>query len=307
MIKLSKNDINKAKIFIMNQGRPLEQALCRYYFNGGSKEAILAELETFQNVDGGFGNALEPDLRAPESSVLCTTFALDILSDLGFSIDEEIVGKSLNYLMRTYDEGTQAWRYLPDTTDTSPHAPWWNQDGLEKTFGHFLENPRVKICGYLFHYQELTSQEFRNDLLNRVLTHMEATGDKISGDTLLCYLYLFQCRNLPSSAKQCLGHKLERIIPASVEMDRSKWREYCLKPIAVVKSPSSPFLPLIAQAFETSLEYEIQNQEEDGSWLPFWSWDGAYPEDWRVAKNEWSAILTLDVLKVLEAFGRIGE
>lgn len=307
MIKLSKNDFNKAKIFIMNQGRSLEQALCHYHFDNGPKEAVLTELEKFQNDNGGFGKALEPDLRASESSVLCTTFALDILTDLGFSSDEGIIAKSLNYLMGTYDERTQTWRYLPDTTDSSPHAPWWNQDGLEETFEHFLENPRVKICGYLFHFQELTSGEFRNNLLNRVLIHMETKGDKGFPDTLLCYLSLFQCRNLPSYAKERLERKLEKIIPASVETDKSKWKEYCLKPINVIKSPDSPFLPLIAEAFETSLDYEIQNQEEDGSWLPFWSWGGAYPEDWSVAKKEWSAILTLNILKTLEAFGRISK
>lgn len=291
----------------MNQGRSLEQALFRYHFDNGPKEAILNELEKFQNDDGGFGNALEPDLRAPESSALCTTFALDILSDLDFSADEEIIEKSFNYLMRIYDKRTQVWRYLPDTTDTSPHAPWWNQDGLEETFEHFLENPRVKICGYLFHYQQLSSEEFRNDLLNRVLTHMETKGDGGFPDTLLCYLSLFRCRNLPTDAKERLERKLNQMIPASVETNRSKWKEYCLKPINVIKSPDSPFLPLIAQAFEASLDYEIQNQGEDGSWLPYWSWGGAYPEDWRVAKQEWSATLTLNVLKSLEAFNRIGK
>ena len=307
MIKLSKNNVDNAKTFIVNRGRPLEQALCRYHFDGGPKEQILVELGKFQNADGGFGNALEPDLRASESSALSTTFALDILAELDFSYNEMMIEKSVNYLMRTYEEEKHIWRLIPETTDTSPHAPWWNQDGLENTFGNFLENPRVKICGYLFHYQELTPQDFRDDILNRVLAHMETREDKVSGDTLKCYLHLSQCGNLPYDAKVRLGQKLERMIPASVETDSTKWEEYCLKPIWTIKSLNSPFLHLIDQAFEMSLNYEIQNQEEDGSWKPFWSWGEAYPEDWKVAKQEWSAILTLDVLKVLEAFGRIGK
>jgi len=79
MLKLSKNCFDKAKTYILTQGRPLEQALYRYHFDGGLKEQILVELGGFQNSNGGFGNALEPDLRAPESSALRTTFALDIL------------------------------------------------------------------------------------------------------------------------------------------------------------------------------------------------------------------------------------
>jgi hypothetical protein len=305
MIKLSKNNVDIAKSFIMNRGRPLEQALCRYHFDDGPKKQVLLELGKFQNSDGGFGNALEPDLRASESSVLCTSFALDILTELDISYSEMIIENSINYLMRTYDEKKHVWRFIPETTDTSPHAPWWNQDGLEKTFGNFLENPRVKICGNLFHYKELTPQDFRNDILKRVLDHMETREDMVSGDTLKCYLHLSQCRNLPCDAIVHLEHKLKDMIPASVETDSTKWEEYCLKPIGTIKSPNSQYLHLIDQAFELSLDYEIRNQDEDGSWKPFWSWGGVYPEDWKAAKQEWSAILTLDVLKVLEAFGRM--
>jgi len=307
MIKLTKKHFDKAKTSIMNRGRPLEQALCRYYFDGASKEHILVEIGKFQNDDGGFGNALEPDLRASESSALCTTFALDILADLEVSSIEVMIEKSVNYLMRTYDEDKHIWRFIPETTDTSSHAPWWNQDGLEKTFGNFLENPRVKICGYLFHYKELTPQDFRNDILNRVLAQMETREDKVSGDTLTCYLRLFECNNLPFEAKDRIYRKLKKMIPVSVETDSGKWGDYCLKPYWVIKSPHSSFLNLIDQAFNENLDYEIRNQDEDGSWKPFWSWGKAYPEDWKIAKQEWSAILTLNLIKVLKAFGRIGE
>jgi hypothetical protein len=307
MTKLTKNEFDKAKAYIMNRGRPLEQALSRYYFDGVSKENILVEIGKYQNNDGGFGNALEPDLRAPESSALCTTFALDILADLEIPSSEVMIEKSVNYLMRIYDEDKHIWRIIPKTTDTSPHAPWWNQAGLEKEFGNLLENPRVKICGYLFHYKGLTSQDFRNDILNRVLAQMEIQEDKVPGDTLLCYLRLLECDNLPSEAKDRIYRKLKNMIPVSVEIVSEKWGEYCLKPCWVIKSPQSSFLNIINHAFNENLDYEIRTQDEDGSWKPFWSWGEAYPEDWKIAKQEWSAILTLDLIKVLKAFGRIEE
>lgn len=307
MIKLPRNCFDEAKSFILNRGRPLERALCRHHFGGEPKEQVLLELEKFQNPDGGFGNALEPDLGAPESSALCTTFALDILSDLDFSSRETMIEKSVDYLLRTYDEEKRVWKIIPETAGESPHAPWWNQNGLEKKFGNFIENPRVKICGYLFHYRELTQKDFRDGMLNRVFTYMESGEDKTFGDTLKCYLGLWQSGNLPDDARVRLKQKLERMIPASVETDSSKWEEYCLKPVGAVKSPGSPFLHLIDQALEENLDYETRKQGRDGSWKPFWSWGDAYPEDWQAAKQEWSAILTLDMLKILEAFRRIEE
>ncbi|MCP4117215.1 MAG: hypothetical protein GY737_17830 [Desulfobacteraceae bacterium] len=304
-MKLSSGSLEKAVSFIRNYGRPLEKAILNHLFDGGPKNRILEELVKFQNPDGGFGNALEPDLRSSESSALCTSFALEILADLGITCDEPMIGKAIEFLMGTYDRDNHVWRIIPETAEASPHAPWWNNSGLEKTFGNFLANPRAKICGYLFHYQELTSQVFRMDLLDRVLAHMDTEEDKVAGDTLLCYLCLSECDNLPVDASARLKRKLTQMVPVSVETDSSKWGEYCLKPVWTVKSPHSPYHHLIAEAVDRNLDYEIQTQEEDGSWKPFWNWAGAYPRDWQSAEREWRGKLTLDMLRVLAAFGKL--
>lgn len=176
---------------------------------------------------------------------------------------------------------------------------------FEETFENFLVNPRAKICGYLFHYQELTSKAFRTALLDRVLDHMETQGDTVLGDSLLCYLCLSECDNLPSDASARLEQKLAQMIPASIETDSAKWGEYCLKPIWTIKSPHSPYRHPITEAIHKNLDYEIQNQEKDGSWKPFWNWAGAYPDDWQLAEREWRGKLTLDMLRVITAFGRM--
>ncbi len=304
-MKLSSKSFEKAISFIQNQGRPLEKALCNHLFDGGPRNRIPEELAKFQNPDGGFGNALEPDLRASESSALCTSCALELLADLSITCAEPMIEKAIKFLMKAYDGENHVWRIIPETAEASPHAPWWNNNELEKTFGNFLANPRAKICGYLFHYQELTSEEFRTDLLNRVLTHMETEGDKVFGDSLLSYLCLSQCDNLPIDASARLNQKLVQMIPASVETDSTKWGEYCLKPVWTIKSPHSPYLHLITGAIDKNLDYEIQNQEKDGSWKPFWNWAGAYPEDWKSAEREWRGKLTLDMLRVIADFGKM--
>ncbi len=304
-MKLSSASLKRAIAFIRNEGRPLEKAMVHHLFDGGPKNRILEELVKFQNPDGGFGNALEPDLRSSESSALCTSFALELFADLNVTCGEPMIKKAIEFLMRTYDRDNHVWRIIPETAEASPHAPWWNNNRLEETFGNFLANPRANICGYLFHYHELTSKDFRTDLLTRILAHMETEEDKVSGDTLLCYLSLSQCNNLPMDASALLKQKLVQMIPASIETDNTKWGEYCLKPTWAVKSPHSPYHHLIAEAIDKNLDYEIQNQEEDGSWKPFWNWAGAYPQDWQSAEREWRGKITLDVLRVLAAFGKM--
>ena len=61
----------------------------------------------------------------------------------------------------------------------------------------------------------------------------------------------------------------------------------------------------LSKEVELNLNYEIEHQHEDGSWLPNWSWGGNYPDFWPQAKREWQGILTLMRLKQLQAFGRL--
>lgn len=52
-----------ARNFPKNHARKLDLALSEHEFESGTMDAVLKELKKYQNDDGGFGNALEPDLR----------------------------------------------------------------------------------------------------------------------------------------------------------------------------------------------------------------------------------------------------
>ena len=60
-------DKNKAIKYITENARPLELAVFRYFFEEGSNKDVIDELSRFQNADGGFGHALEPDFFNPNS------------------------------------------------------------------------------------------------------------------------------------------------------------------------------------------------------------------------------------------------
>ena len=60
----------KARKFIYHNARPLDIARWQYHFEGGTKEAALTALAAYQNEDGGFGHALEPDCWNPNSALI---------------------------------------------------------------------------------------------------------------------------------------------------------------------------------------------------------------------------------------------
>jgi hypothetical protein len=76
-------NFGKAETFIWENGRLLERRLFDYFFRGGSKESVLSAIKAYQNEDGGFGHALEPDLRTPESQPLYVEFGLRTLYEAG--------------------------------------------------------------------------------------------------------------------------------------------------------------------------------------------------------------------------------
>ena len=76
-------------------GRPLEQDQLRYYFGDGTVDEVLGELSKFQNDDGGFGHAMEPDILMPNSSLLCSSVAFRVLRELEVSDDSEIVHSAI--------------------------------------------------------------------------------------------------------------------------------------------------------------------------------------------------------------------
>lgn len=66
------SNFDRAKVFIKTKARGLERSLFEYEFENGSQESVLAELITYQNKDGGFGNGIEPDFWLPNSSPMAT-------------------------------------------------------------------------------------------------------------------------------------------------------------------------------------------------------------------------------------------
>jgi hypothetical protein len=58
---------------------------------------------------------------------------------------------------------------------------------------------------------------------------------------------------------------------------------------------------------QRNLDFEIANQDPDGSWGPSWSWKDRFPEAWAIAEREWRGVLTLETLISLRAYSRIEE
>jgi hypothetical protein len=133
--------------YLQQYARKLDLYLYEYLFGGASPQPIFSELATYQNADGGFGKALEPDMRLRDSSALATVVAFQYLSHLPVSPEDGMVGQAIRYLMDSYDDARTGWTNIPPAADQFPRAPWWNYDSAQ-TWAEW-GNPSAEILGYL--------------------------------------------------------------------------------------------------------------------------------------------------------------
>jgi hypothetical protein len=304
MNTLSGKAFDASRRFLEGTARPLEHARFQHAFLGGSSEMVLNALGQYQNNDGGFGRALEPDLRAPESSVLCTSIAFQILRMLNASPENALVSSGIRFLMANLDREQCGWRIIPETAENSPRAPWWYQKGREEQFAGFSLNPSAEILGYLFDYPAQVGQDVISAVSDRVLRELSNLA-KIEMHELLCCLRLLQTTTLPPDTRDQLYARIEVLMKDAIACDPEQWKGYSLRPLQVVHSPASPFMAGLEAAVATNLDYEIASQNADGSWSVTWSWDDTFPEEWAKTKMEWSGIITLEKLLTLKRFGRI--
>jgi hypothetical protein len=295
--------LKRSREFIESQGRPLEAARFRFAFEGGSAAAVVEALSAFQNADGGFGHGLEPDLRTPDSSALCTSVAFQVLRSVRASSGSPVVVRGLMYLMDTLDADHNHWPIIPASAQASPHAPWWTESDPAVAMDFSL-NPTAEILGYLYEHPSHVQSAAVEAVTEQVLSSVVAADQMVMHD-LLCCLRLYSTPGLPAGVREAIEPKLEQLVCSTVAREPEQWEGYSLRPLQAVDGPHSPFIAGLETHVTANLDYEIASQNPDGSWSPTWDWGGANPEAWTQARQEWAGVITLEKLLALNAFGRI--
>jgi hypothetical protein len=303
--QLTIDAFERAGDYLFAHGRPLEQALFAYHFESGDQKRVLDALAAYQNEDGGFGRALEPDLRTDASSAVATSQGLYILREVNAAADEPLVQRSVAYLLDTFDAEKKVWPIIPPEADEAPRAWWWDYGDSAANFGSFLINPTVAITGHLCHYHRLLPPGFLVPLLAAARERLEQKQDEIDMYDLFCYVGLLEANHLPESDRETIRQKLMQVVPNRVVREPEQWGQHGLRPLDVATSPDAPLTAAVAPALvEANLDFDIDHQQSDGSWQPTWSWAERFPEAWIVAEQEWKGIITLARLRTLRAYGR---
>ena len=303
MERLGTSARERAHEYIKQQARELEKARLTWDTGHGDESAVMEALSAFQNPDGGFGHGLEPDVRLPDSSAICTSVAMQIMTELAVPADHPMAHDAITYLIRTHDVTTGAWFQVPPHVDDAPHAPWWDHDPhLEQQ----IANPGAELVSAFYRFGHVPAR-WREALAEKMVAHAESHHDTLHIPDLVCYRRLIETTEVPEQMRQRLLSPLrsavERLFVQNPDPDA--WAAMGMGPLTLAPTPDSPFADQVADLVQDALDRLVAEQQPDGSWAPRWSWGDRHPEAWRQAEQEWRGILTLEALRYLHAYGRI--
>jgi len=284
----------KAREFIYRNARPLDLAKFQYHFEDGGQNAVLTALATYQNADGGFAHALEPDCWNPNSSPIQTWAATEELFDIGFSdASHPIVRGILNFLSSGAHFDGKRWSNCIPSNNDHPHAPWWNYANQSARSDSY--NPTAALAGFIVRFADKGSELFD---MGCHIVH-EAVDDLADDETceflLPCYARLWE---------YCAEANLHDII----DLDALQQKLHKLmSPLEFVKNCDSVGYHENKQLIEEKCHDLVKTQLSDGSWnIPFnWGEDTAYPSELAITTRWWKGYGAVGDLCYLRDMGFI--
>lgn len=128
-------DLPAAERFVLSTARLLDRHLLAVLLHDAPTDAALAALAAYRNADGGFGHALEPDVRTPASETTCTLHAFDVLDELGHPDHPWVADGAAWVASVALPDGGVPF-VLPGAA-AAPHAPWMvpSDGGSHLTYG----------------------------------------------------------------------------------------------------------------------------------------------------------------------------
>jgi hypothetical protein len=284
-------DIGAARRFIYDDARLLERHRLAVLLDDAPRTRVLDALRPYRNDDGGWGHALEPDLRGPDSQVSGALSALEVLAEVGADADPAVlplVTETADWLASVALPDGRAPQVLPTAAD-HPAAPWMQPN--ESGFLTFAIAARLWELGVEHPWLDAATAWCWGQL------DAEAAVD---GYTVLFALNFLDA--VPEPDRVAAG--VERLRPAlrhdgTIAVEGGQDDEQ-LRPLQLSARPGSPSRALFSEAqISAELDRLESEQLDDGGWdFEFLHWSPGQTVEWR-------GLVTLGALRTLRLHARL--
>lgn len=284
--------LERARDFIWRNARLIDRHLFAYLFDDGPREPILAALRAYRNPDSGFGNALEPDKRCPDSQPVDGEVALWLL-DLIDGFADPMVPELCDWLGRTSTD-SGGLPFALESVNDYPHAPWWEVPADPPA----SLNPTAAIIGLLTkHRVDHPWVERGTEFCWRALEAGLPTGFHSLMPVITFFEYAHDRARAERGLEQIRAHLL-----SSDEIERDlQAKGYVHPPLDWAPTPRGFSYRLFrSDELAAGLEALAEAQCDDGGWPIKW------PTVSTAVELEWRGRVTIDALLTLRAYAEVG-
>lgn len=292
-----------ARNFVYRNARPLDFALWKYHFEGGSESDVLSALKEYQNDDGGFGHAIEPDMWNTNSTPISTWAATEKLNQINLTDKlHPIINGILKYLDSGKDFEDGKWLNTVPSNNDYPHAVWW---GCNDAIGIPDDNPTVSLAGFAVKYADKNSSLYaKASEIIKMAVKRFIDNQNCDMHTVRCYMELYEyCRDAHVDFIDMAAFKatLFNAVRQSICADTSKWlTEYVCKPSFFFDKSWLLFEIIDLELCKKEAELLKELQQPDGSYPVTWQWHNDYKE-FEISKNWWKSSIIINNILYLKA------
>lgn len=312
---MNSQEYQQVRSWMYRNARSLDLARWRYHLEGGSQDDVLDALSAYQNPDGGFGHALEPDCWNPHSSPIQTWSATEVINELGqVPTTHQVIQGILTWMESNADFDGHVWAGSVPTNNDYPRAPWWGYSSPTEPVKEPQAadyNPTAALAGFGIRYADRdsflwnTCEEIASTAINCMLTETQM-DDMHTG---ACYVRLSDCIEKADVgalfSTEAFKAKLVTQVSGMVSRDTNTWEgNYVCTPSHFLTSADSPYYPSMKDLALFECEHMEKTLPAEGVWDVNWHWED-YPAEWAISRNWWRGALAVTNMLYLRNFGRL--
>jgi hypothetical protein len=286
-------DLKAATIFIHSAARLLDRHRFEHVLEGADRAPVLRTLRAYRNDDGGFGHAIEPDMRAPVSQPVGVHTAIEIVHEIGAD-DDPMVQPACDWLASvTHDDGGIPF-CLPSAT-AYPRAPWWQPADASSLIQTAANAAALHAVGAHHPWLDAASEL----CWQRIDALVVSAADPGVGYELIYGIAFLDA--VPDAARaEAVLDALAPDLRASGVVAEPGTDGDVHTPLDFSPWPGARSRRLFdAATIERDLDALAAAQRDDGGWtVGFPAWNP-------VAAHEWRGVATVRALRVLRAHDRV--
>jgi hypothetical protein len=282
-------DFDAATTFIWLNARLIDRHRFAHLFLGHDAEPVLNSLRAYQNPDGGFGHALDPDLRTPASGPVATQYALETLAEVNAPTDP-MIGPAADFLASiARDDGGVP--FMLKSAEDYPHAEY---------FSYSDESSLIQTSANAAALHALNAS---HPWLDRATEWTWKAVDEIEFDSAYGVRFALAFLDAVPDADRA-AEALDKLAPqlkaSGLVIEDPAQAEESRTPLDLSPWPNGRSRRLFEQdLIDRHLDALEAEQLDDGGWdfsWPHWNPAGAH---------EWRGEITVHTLRLLQSNGRL--